>query len=240
MNKYKLIKEYPGSPKLGFIYDPETIASKEYGQSAHILSSYPSIVTGNQEFWEEIIEKDYEILVLKHKENKCFYTKIIDFRNLDKYDIHSVKRLSDGEMFTVGDDCITEINNYGVIALFEIFNNKLYIKSNGNKHSTYTCEIKDLLKIKKLLGTTTEGDSIYEGDNLWCVKEGRVKQIFACSFSEEHVRYFSTQKAADDVVCEERLLDKKVLSINNIMKVWKYNKSAHENQQALIKFIKNE
>lgn len=84
--KYKLIKEYPGSPKLDFITD-RTNYFPEY---------YP-------EFWEKVVEKDYEILELslqrsiKHQivsalENSEDYTISLLSRNGNK--IHSVKRLS--------------------------------------------------------------------------------------------------------------------------------------------------
>lgn len=91
MKRYKLIKEYPGSPDLGWI-------------SNNNWKGYP-------EFWEEVTEKDYEILLLKNKRGT-----IIDFTNVikpftveelynnqfqlnskyssDEFIIHSVKRLS--------------------------------------------------------------------------------------------------------------------------------------------------
>ena len=72
MKKYRLIKEYPGSSSLGTIF--------HIGGFAGDVSKYP-------EFFEEVIEKDYEVLIAKTV----------------PYTILSVKRLSDGEVFTVGD-----------------------------------------------------------------------------------------------------------------------------------------
>ena len=59
MKKYKLIKEYPGSPELGTSIDmvtPDTYFT--YHNSKPIqLKDYP-------EYWEEVVEKDYEILTI--------------------------------------------------------------------------------------------------------------------------------------------------------------------------------
>ena len=49
MKKYKLIKEYPGSPKLG---------SESFEWLGYKQSNYP-------DFWQEIVEKDYELLSFK-------------------------------------------------------------------------------------------------------------------------------------------------------------------------------
>jgi hypothetical protein len=147
MRKIKLIKTYPGSPKLGTINTYAPIFCDDY-----------------PEFWEEVIEKDYEILRIKHKENKCFYRDSIDLRNLNLYDIHSVKRLSDGKVFNIGDNATTALNNYGPITAFEIKSNVMYIRTNNSSNSTFSCDIKDL-KVSKPLFTTEDGVNIFEGDS---------------------------------------------------------------------------
>ncbi len=100
MKKYKLIKKFPGSDELGTIItgSKETMYSKGLG-----YRNYDWVhVEIHPEFWEEIVEKDYEILsqtsvrVCNPKDNY----KVV--RNTTPV-IHSVKRLSDGEVFTVGD-----------------------------------------------------------------------------------------------------------------------------------------
>lgn len=60
MKKYKLIKEYPGSPGLGYITSSENLI--------RLYREYP-------EFWEEIVEKDYEILSWRQKQYKCIVEK---------------------------------------------------------------------------------------------------------------------------------------------------------------------
>ena len=105
MNKYKLIKEYPGSLQLG----------------TKILSDDTQFVTNFPEFWEKVVEKEYEILSFSFNNNRIdtlrenglygistgICKQDIGNYGIDSYsswDINSVKRLSDGEVFTVGDN----------------------------------------------------------------------------------------------------------------------------------------
>ena len=101
MRKIKLIKTYPGSPKLGTINTYAPIFCDDY-----------------PEFWEEVIEKDYKILSFKHKvsnhiwkndsqlkdtfcivDGKAPFTSLEEINRYPKvYEIHSIKRLSDGEV----------------------------------------------------------------------------------------------------------------------------------------------
>ena len=119
MKKYKLIKTYPGSPKLSTEIIETQINSLcpvnecYINRKTFMLIGYDSFEIKNPEnypeFWEKVVEKDYEILCIKHKKSKCFYRNSIDLRNLNLYDIHSVKRLSDGKApFT----SLEEINRY--------------------------------------------------------------------------------------------------------------------------------
>ena len=84
--KYKLIKKYPGSDSVGTIvtgYGKDGWYSKGPGGKTYDWT----LIVYNPEYWEEVVEKDYEIL------KTCPIEGII----------YSVKRLSDGEVFTVGD-----------------------------------------------------------------------------------------------------------------------------------------
>lgn len=103
MKKYRLKIKYPGSHPVG------TISKEDY-------SAYPEV-------WEEIIEKNYEILSFINTEGDIFRLQSDDVYMLEGEDkdscswrtctyiltkatrckIHSVKRLSDGEVFIVGD-----------------------------------------------------------------------------------------------------------------------------------------
>ena len=107
--KYILKKEYPGSPKLGNIID---------NLENDWIENYP-------EFWEEVVvEKDYEILSFISKEwciaQLSYFTCENNFTGNDVWKIYSVKRLSDGGVFTIGDK-----TNFGLISKIVINNNSL-------------------------------------------------------------------------------------------------------------------
>lgn len=110
--KFKLIKAYPGYE---IPCDIEIESESETGYFSE-----------NTEFWEEVVEKDYEILSFKHVHgvNLLFKDAYGNFHPRNNFGdvtkpenelseksrldnkfivIHSVKRLSDGEIFTVGD-----------------------------------------------------------------------------------------------------------------------------------------
>src|SRR5690606_31026579 len=61
------------------------------------------------EFWEEVVEKDYEIISIAANPEKYICTDKNDIKNfIDKtgmslYEIHSVQRLTDSEIFTISD-----------------------------------------------------------------------------------------------------------------------------------------
>jgi hypothetical protein len=120
--KYKLIKKYPGSDPVGTIvtgYGKDGWYSKGPGGKTYDWT----LVVYNPEYWEEVVEKDYEILSFKQDSGITdLWTKfsggwsrnvngypatapytLEDILKNNLYTIHSVKRLSDGEVFTVGD-----------------------------------------------------------------------------------------------------------------------------------------
>ena len=102
--KYKLIKKYPGSDPVGTIvtgYGKDGWYSKGAGGKTYDWT----LVVLNPEFWEEVVEKDYEILsYIKKGSTTCTTTKRRGGENHEEFwNIYSVKRLSDGEVFTIGD-----------------------------------------------------------------------------------------------------------------------------------------
>lgn len=84
MKKYKLIKEYPGSDHVGIVVSLKTPNGLYEGYQYNYSTKH---VENNPKYWEEVIEKDYEIVKSCPIEGT----------------ILSVKRLSDGKVFTVGD-----------------------------------------------------------------------------------------------------------------------------------------
>lgn len=193
MKTYRLIKEYPGSPKLGTIRNRQTTShslyevckeqpefweevkdknplnlevGKEYLLQYVHCNSKPKRVkitrfTQDGYPWKEgvncdtngivspdcwklikeVVEKDYQILSFRLCGSK-YYTQL-EYDGKDMYCngsfsytenealisgwiIHSVKRLSDGEVFSVGDN-----TNAGVIKQFSLYENTLQLKVDG-------------------------------------------------------------------------------------------------------------
>jgi hypothetical protein len=94
MKKYKLIKEYPGSPKLATELTPKVDKENTDTNNFYWEGSWFN-PNDFSEYWEEVLQKDYEIL------RTCPIVGTI----------YSVKRLSDGEVFTVGD--IIKVRSHG-------------------------------------------------------------------------------------------------------------------------------
>jgi len=182
--KYILKKEYPGSPKLGYIVTKGTLnwsQLKDYPEFWEEIIEYPidtkvfneqtkAIYIKKEDGWyktsdktaytdemitksnhiniikDKVIEKDYKILSFKHLNNDLIYDEYQEiYRNetstrpigycLEFYKIHSVKRLSDSEIFTIDDKVI----DGNIINEFELIDNKLKV---WTVHPSYTIPIK--------------------------------------------------------------------------------------------------
>ena len=190
MKKYKLIKEYPGSTELGTIKTTQNVS---------IEGEYP-------EFWEEVIEKDYEILSM------CDY----------KFNIYSVKRLSDGEVFTIGDRI--KNTNYPHISdkIYEIslVDNKIRVYYQGYDF------LKNISHCKKVLFTTKDGVDIFEGDSYYNVYDFKIcNKLTAKNPLSKHKKLvFSTKEAAEEYI----LMNKPCLSLKDVndilIEFWKKGK----------------
>lgn len=219
--KYKLIKEYPGSPNLGTIKD-----SENYIPAMEHMKNYP-------EFWQPVVEKDYEILSFK---DKCS-TRILILKNnmyrdgnmylsFDKlinntryWQIHSVKRLSDDEVFTIGDKLET-----GIIKKFYLPDNiqkEITIHVTKDDEDTYLSEAKH---IKQPLFTTEDGVDIFEDDTFVIVNKFDLyicnsnvtsKEIYNKIWDgSDGYLQFSTKEKAEEYI----LMNKPCLSLNDIFK----------------------
>lgn len=134
MIKFKIIKEYPGSDPIGTIItgSRETMYSKGLGFTNYDWSH----VENQPDFWEEVIEKDYEVTqVLYANEIRTLFDGLyslypdgvgfeLEYLLNNDGKIHSVKRLSDGETFSVGDriDIGDESGNYVNIRTISMIN----------------------------------------------------------------------------------------------------------------------
>ena len=223
MKKFRLIRKYPGSPKLGFIIN--------FGDHDCDYQHDPS---NYLEFWEEVIEKDYEILKLISSENNPNHkkgSKILDnkdykFKNMyptEYWDIYSIKRLSDNEIFTLGD-----ISEFGEIIGF-LYDDKLNKIFSQTKNSERSCVLQFLIKNKQLLFITEDGVDIFESNIYYRVtntskvlfdkpskyKASIMNQYINNKYPKEHIT-FSTKEKAEDYI----LLNKPVLSLNDVSNSW--------------------
>lgn len=241
--KYVLIKEYPGSPKLGTIVMNGIIGVYEVNphssfdgsrrlRDIEIPEKYP-------EFWEEIVERGYEILSFIGKVEKNIFSKNRDGLFTDDIIIpsteeemlspsrtnliHSVRRRSDGVVFTVGDKIKNNPIDEGfVIEYIWINDSDKIVLANYDKggRGTRSAYLQWAQKIKQPLFTTEDGVDIYEGDEFYCITVPNnfevIKRIGGdgLAYNEEPVRKrcFSTEEAAEEHI----ILNKPCLSILDI------------------------
>ena len=230
LKKYRLIKTYPGSPELSTEIIETKINSLCPVNECYINGKTFMLIGDDSfeiknpenypEFWEKVVKKDYEILCIKHKKNKCFYRNSIDLRNLNLYDIHSVKRLSDGEVFTVGD----RINHYGEYAKNE-FSTKTYTLKEiyfieENKLTFYVGKSFNLgaisaSKYKLPLFTTEDGVDIFKNTKFWYIDNFIIKTYITREFSEIESSYktFSTEEKAEEYI----LLNKPCICLKDLI-----------------------
>ena len=243
IKKYKLIKEYPNSKALGTISWTEKGVTKFINNngSEGWFSSTKIEHEKFPEFWEEIVGKTYEILSLIYLDN--IYTRNgTTFRNglgsieeetfedniLRGVEIHSVKRLSDGEIFTIGDKIKgykadkkpfiinkLEINKeYNTITL--IGEDKFESRSTFLTNSVNSYHI--AIKVKQPLFVTEDGVEIFEGDKYFFIHNWKVNSKTCLSkgtYNKLINYYFSTEEAAKQYILE----NKPCLSYKEVMKL---------------------
>lgn len=182
---YRLKKWYPTLPKdwdCGLVVG---VGDRDYYYSPTSCTYTDKkidnrIVEDNPEFWEEVIEKNYKILSLFDTNREIKYgVGLIGWRSaLDTFYnskasiiILSVKRLSDNEVFSVGDLVnYNKKSNYGnwKINNFLLKNNKILSRSENNAICEFIEDLKHVEKIFEKIYTTEDGYNIYdENELLW-------------------------------------------------------------------------
>lgn len=175
-------------------------------------------------------KRDYEILSYSY--NNLIYTK----NNLGEFstgfdasvhllilhpenmtEIHSVKRLSDGQVFSVDEKVyLKESDGKGVFYI-----NEFTIKD-GQCFASSGINIMQLGKAKKVLFTTEDGKEVYNEDNVFllCTKTWHKSPAISAPkdpFSDDgRIKYFSTEKAREEYI----LMNKPILSLNDLIIVW--------------------
>jgi hypothetical protein len=160
---------------------------------------------------QNAIQKDWEIMEYDY----FFYC-------LNKpLKIKSVKRISDGEVFSLGDEVV-----FGGYVNFKITSIEISNRYNGvvicNEATEYN--INHIEKVKQSLFKTEDGESVYKGGSYYWVNvtyESYWSVICQheaiCDANTAGVKTFSTKEAAQNWV----LLNKPVLSVNDIRE-WLY------------------
>ena len=242
--KYKLIKEYPGSPKLDTIckYDKNPWSdSNAFTNPVLNPKYYP-------EFWKPVVEKDYEILSVITNNDK-FIEKVYNQEStIEPYwKIYSVKRLSDGEIFTVDDIILVHENEYILDKLY-LQNNKLYYDRFDDFSKGSGLFNKSIKKVKQPLFTTEDGVDIFERNNIYWVNINTFEKVNCNKYNDDlgeisiksllskqyecKATGFSTKEKAEEYI----LLNKPCLSYNEVLNAAKIiNKNAFETLKTLIK-----
>lgn len=175
MIQYKLIKEYPGH-NLGETHCSDK-STKWYG--TNFYDAYP-------DFWQKVEEVDYEIIDFDLRRQSLFGRR-------PPLIILSVKRLSDGEVFKIGD--LIDFGDFGNKGFQPI--DKIEIDCFDKTritawNSAYGLGLEKWKKIpaKTPLFTTEDGVNIFEGDDFFYVNSNfyDVSSIKADETINHHVK----------------------------------------------------
>lgn len=159
---------------------------KTTGEEATLLEDYyqvdgdvvPKRFIEDSNDWEKVIEKDYEIIRYGDEKGnlwengECAASLLGD----GKSHIFAVKRISDGEVFTVGDNI--NFNEKGTAKLLKIqFEIASIDKGKGtlcfvNDHEFLGkwWTVDKLSKVKEPLFKTVDGIDIYDGEQVFCLQ----------------------------------------------------------------------
>lgn len=220
MRTFKLKKTYPGCMfKVGDIQKVELSTYAYY-------ENYP-------DNWQEVIDKEYEIVAFeighcgwKITDNNCVYyqmgtgykstypvshiTTMLEYNNNNKnFKIIAIKRLLDGEIFSVGDKITYSIKKEGkdirADKEFELTSFKLNCGSFGlNSKDTDApggvCNLKHAIKVikKEPFFITEDGVEIQSGTRIyWLTKDEsytRYNNLFEGPFVEAHISMIEDYK----------------------------------------------
>jgi hypothetical protein len=142
--------------------------------------------------WEEVVEKDWEIL---EERASCNIGS-------NKIEIVSVKRLSDGEVFSLGDRFTFRNGNGSVSEIKGIYlrDGFPWLQTNLD-HPTYGTTLSYAVKIKPVL-TSFDGESIYKETSVWGVTN--TFGLAYCSWFEDydakHLKIFAKKENAENYI----------------------------------------
>ena len=174
----------------GYIAEKLTTCEK-YKLKISTSDIIPAWVIENSNDWEEIVEKDYEILMYRSKNNSCIYfdnPKYFSSLNSD-WEIYSVRRKSDGVEFKIGDRVCWEWafakNKYFTIKSFNIIEDKLRFNTVEESGQNFIFELLskeyNLQHYKEPILTTEDGYECTLDDRVFGVLSKANWQTNYCS-----------------------------------------------------------
>jgi hypothetical protein len=149
------------------------------------------------------------------------------------YSIHSVRRLSDNEVFTVGDTVLHKNNvtkRWDKIEYFHIMSNGIWVKTDEYDVPLSYIHSKVDEAPRKPLFVTEDKIEVYEGDSFYILNKARLKLLHhnmedfkfkankGTPTPSDFELYFSNLDAANDYI----LLNSKCLSVRDVIKKYPY------------------
>ena len=188
-----------------------------------------SVIEGKPDLdcWEEVIEKNYEIisilgkitesLYVLNRETGLYSNKAL-FKNFSAHEllkkdceINSIERLSDGVVFTIGDRVrISKLKHDGSFVISEFYfdrtNTNLLCGGviAGNGHVNITKIEHSAIPLFK----TEDGVDIFEGDAYWCVNTAPHLWSIFQQTAKERTKLNKTVIAFKDVNLAQKYFDK--------------------------------
>jgi len=205
LKKFRLVREYPGSPKL------KTIVTKyqftDFYTNNDNFETPENIVENNPEFWEKIIEKPFKIL-------QCIAKKTRILKKETDMHIYQVERLSDNVIFTIGD--VVLVNNKRA-KITEIVNieNDIHLHMDDVRFINFN----DATKLQKAF-TTEDGVDMYVGDVYFLIDNTlsrnyqKATAFSHIGYTENRIRFAKEQNAITYLT-----LNKEHLSINDFISI---------------------
>ena len=185
------------------------------------------IITDAYNLIEEVVKKDYEVLVTCPIEHT----------------IYSVKRLSDSEIFTVGDYIKMQwCSKKGIIeSIYHNEHNQLSFKIKGSEAPlTSVFTEKHPIKLKQKLFTTEDGVEVSKGDIIYKVMKGSfcmTSEKYNGQKENSYCLYFANEESAKEYI----LLNNPCLSINDVVNSYSglYNAYKEHTINNLTKLVKS-
>lgn len=230
MKKFKLIREYPGNPE----FWQEVIEEKKEYEILSLLFQDRIYRVSNLTYKNDKNVEEYKYLYQNSPNIFCTLSCLEPNNFADKVTIHSIKRLSDGEIFSVGDKIDGGCGKNQEI--IQITTDWIYYRSNDKNKKIYTYKLSEIKKSKTPLFKTEDGVDIYEGDkccrvNVDIVEYSDIDELWKCFESEfncekkqltnnfykfETQKYFSTREKAEEYI----LMNKPCLSIKDVQSIY--------------------